>query len=131
MIGKRFIADPKTVAYRFMMEYIEENNLEGQIEVIASEAEPFMEIELGRADATFESIILFDHKCEKGDYNLKYVGECVGVEEHVFPFRLDADQKFLDEFNQHIRDMKEDGFLSELYMEYLGLDVSRPFEAYQ
>ena len=112
------------------MEYIEENNLEGQIEIIASEAEPFMEIELGRADATFESIILFDHKCEK-DYHLKYVGECVGVEEHVFPFRLNADQKFLDEFNQHIRDMKEDGFLSELYMEYLGLDVSRPFEAYQ
>lgn len=114
-----------------MTEYIEENNLEGQIEIIASEAEPFMEIELGRADATFGSIILFDHICEKGDYNLKTVGECVGVEEHVFPFRLDADTKFLDEFNQHIKDMKEDGFLSELYMEYLGLDVSKPFDAYK
>ncbi len=114
-----------------MMEYIEENDLEGQIEVVASEAEPFMEIELGRADATFGSIILFDHKCEKGDYNLKFVGDCVGVEEHVFPFRLDADQEFLDEFNRHIRDMKEDGFLSELYMEYLDLDVSKPFEEYK
>ena len=125
LVGKRFIADPKTVSYEFITKYIEENNLQGQIEIIASEAEPFMEIELGRADATFASIVLFDDKCEKGDYNLKVVGECVGEQRHAFPFKKDVDPEFLEKFNQALKDMKEDGFMTDLYMKYLDLDVSK------
>lgn len=126
LVGKRFIADPKSVAYEFINEYIEENNLQGQIEVVASEAEAFMEIELGRADATFDSIVLFDNKCEKGDYNLKLIGEPVGDQKHAFPFRKDVDPEFLEAFNKAIKDMMEDGFMTDLYMDYFGIDISKP-----
>lgn len=126
LIGKRFIADPKSVSYQFIMEYIEENNLEGQIEVIASEAEPFMEIELGRADATFDSIVLFEDKIEKGDYNLKVVGDCVGEQRHAFPFTKGVDKEFLEAFDEALVEMKEDGFMTELYLKYIGVDVSKP-----
>lgn len=126
LIGKRFIANPSYVAYQFITEYIEENNLQGQIEVIASEAEPFMEIELGRADATFSSIVLFNEKKEKGDYSLKVVGECIGEQRHAFPFRKDVDPEFLEQFNKALREMKEDGFMSDLFIKYFDLDISKP-----
>lgn len=126
LVGKRFIADPKNVAYEFITTYIEENNLQGQIEIIASEAEPFLEIELGRADATFASTVLFDDKCEKGDFDLKMVGEYVGQQRHAFPFKKDVDPVFLENFNQALKDMKEDGFMTELYLKYLDSDVSKP-----
>lgn len=126
LVGKRFIADPKSVSYQFIMDYIEENGLEGQIEVIASEAEPFMEIELGRADATFDSIVLFEDKIEKGDYDLKVVGECVGEQRHAFPFTKGVDKEFLEAFDQALVDMKADGFMTDLYLKYIGVDVSKP-----
>lgn len=126
LIGKRFIANPSHVAYQFITEYIDENNLQGQIEVIASEAEPFMEIELGRADATFSSLVLFNEKKEKGDYNLKVVGECIGEQRHAFPFRKDVDPEFLEQFNGALREMKEDGFMSDLFIKYFDLDISKP-----
>lgn len=126
LIGKRFIANPAYVAYQIISEYIEENNLQGQIELIASEAEPFMEIELGRADATFSSFVLFDKKKDMGDYKLKVVGEMVGEQRHAFPFRKDVDPEFLDQFNSALREMKEDGFMSDLFLKYFSLDISKP-----
>ena len=54
------------------------------------------------------------------------VGDVIGQQRHAFPFKKDVDPVFLEEFNKALKDMKEDGFMTNLYLEYLDMDVSKP-----
>lgn len=83
-----------------------------------------MEINLGRADATFYPELMFEEKNEEGQFDLKMVGDVIGEENHAYPFSKDVDPEFLEQFNETLAEMKEDGFLADLYTEYFGIDIS-------
>ena len=127
LVGKTVACSEDSTAKTIIDNYIEENDLDGQIDFLFTTTGTFMlEVNLGRADVTFSQPVNFYSKMETGEYDLKLVGDPIYEEQAVFLFRDDIDPAIVETINATIAEMREDGFLSELYTEVLGVDLSEP-----
>ena len=77
-----------------------------------------------KADAHSYPVLSFDRMIEEGGLNLKQVGENLYEENNAYPFLKDCDEELYNKFNEALKSMKEDGFLTNLYNEYFGMDIS-------
>ena len=64
---------------------------------------------------------------EKGEYDLKIVGETGYYQEYGYPFPKTEEGKALcEEFNTALKSMKEDGTLKSISEKWFGMDITTP-----
>ena len=123
--GKKYVGPPQGQKLEFIKKHKAENDPNDEIEVLTSDNEDINWIGQKKADATVHAVAPFKQVKEESGLPLKLVGETVYTEENAYPFAKDVDKEFLESFNQALQSMKDDGFLSELYLKYFGVDISK------
>ena len=108
----------------FIEEYKEKNDPNDEIEVVITEEQRGLVVNQNKADAHSYPVLSFDRMIEEGGLNLKQVGENLYEENNAYPFLKDCDEELYNKFNEALKSMKEDGFLTNLYNEYFGMDIS-------
>ena len=122
--GKRFACQPAGFEKEFIEEYKEKNDPNDEIEVVITEEQRGLVVNQNKADAHSYPVLSFDRMIEEGGLNLKQVGENLYEENNAYPFLKDCDEELYNKFNEALKSMKEDGFLTNLYNEYFGMDIS-------
>ena len=122
--GKRFACQPAGFEKEFIEEYKEKNDPNDEIEVVITEEQRGLVVSQNKADAHSYTVLSFDRMIEEGGLNLKQVGENLYEENNAYPFLKDCDEELYNKFNEALKSMKEDGFLTNLYNEYFGMDIS-------
>ncbi len=81
----------------------------------------------GRVDfISFNAVILQDYLQEHPDADLKVAFQIpTGLEEFAIPLRK-GETRLLDAVNQALQELAEEGTLSELSMQYIGSDYTKP-----
>ena len=82
-------------------------------------------MKVGHYDAFPITVLSFDKINEKGEYDFKLIGDPILIDKNAFPFAKDCDQAKLDAVNSAIKEMHEDGTLSELSLKYFGRDITQ------
>ena len=123
--GRKFICQPTGFEYEFMKKYKEENDPNDEIEIVLSDETKGVAVAQGKADAHSYPVLVFDNMIKEGGLDLKQVGEPLYEEHNAYPFLKDADEELYNKFNEALKSMKEDGFMSKLYDEYFGVDISK------
>ena len=105
-------------------EFLDKVDPEEKIERVIYGADTYVkDIELGRIDATLHAVVLLNLMKEKSGYKVKLVGENVFYEENGYPFvKSEENKELIEAVNQAIRDMHEDGTLTELSNKWFGID---------
>lgn len=83
-------------------------------------------LEQGKFDAFPITALAFNATMEKKDYKVRIDGEPQVVEENAYPFSKNADPEMIEDVNNAIHSMQEDGTLAELSMKHYKLDVTKP-----
>lgn len=96
-----------------------------QIELVETEGNIYDELKVGHYDAFPITVLSFDQINEKGEYDFKLIGDPILIDKNAFPFAKDCDQAKLDAVNSAIKEMHEDGTLSELSLKYFGRDITQ------
>ena len=96
-----------------------------QIELVTTEGNIYDELASGHYDAFPITVLSFDQINEKGEYNFKLIGDPILIDKNSFPFAKDCDQDKLEAVNSAIKEMKEDGTLSELSEKYFKRDITQ------
>lgn len=123
--GKIFVCQPTGVELEWITDYKKKNDPNDEIKVMLNEENQEIAVNTGKADADMYPVLTFDQMVEKGGYKLKMVGDVLYNEENVYPFKKDVDPAFFETFNKTLKEMKEDGFLTKLFMEQFNLDISK------
>ena len=124
--GAKVCVPPTHSLYPILMEYNETLPEEEQIQLVTSEGGSlYDELELGRIDAFPITEVAFEAAMEKKDYKIRLGGEPLVFEENAYPFAKDADPELINDVNDALAEMKEDGTLSEISLEYYKVDVSK------
>ena len=125
LVGKVVACSSDSIQKAIIDEWCADNGKEGQVEYLLTTTGSFMlEVNLGRADCTFSQPVNFNTKMATGEFQLKLVGDPVYEEQAVFLFSKDVDPQVVATVNETIAEMRADGFLSTLYTEKLGVDLS-------
>lgn len=122
--GHSFVCGPASIEHEWITSYKAENDPNDEIEVLITDAEKALTVNSGKGDAGGYPIVVFDDMIEKTGYELKQIGDVIYNENNIYPFRKDVNQEFFDDFNSTLKQMKEEGFLRDLYMEHFGVDLS-------
>lgn len=126
MRGRKVCIEPSSVLSEFVDNYNEGlKEGEEQIIPIVTEGSIYEELELGRIDAFPMTVLSFSQVKEKGDYDVKMIGDAMIVEENAFPFSEDVDDETIGKINKAIKDMHEDGTLSKLSDKWYETDVTK------
>lgn len=96
-----------------------------KIELVTTEGNIYDELKVGHYDAFPITVLSFDKINEKGDYNFKLIGEPVLIDKNAFPFVKNVDADMINGVNEAIKQMHEDGTISELSKKYFGRDISK------
>lgn len=96
-----------------------------QIELVVTEGNIYDELAIGHYDAFPITVLSFDQINEKGEYDFKLIGDPILIDKNAFPFAKDCDQAKLEACNNAIKEMHEDGTLSELSEKYFGRDITQ------
>ena len=123
--GKKFCCQPSGFEKEFIEKYKKENDPNDEIEVVLTEEQRGVVVSQGKADAHAYPELVFENMKEEGGYKLKQVGDALYEEHNAYPFLKDCDEELYNKFNEALKSMKEDGFLSNLYNEYFGRDISK------
>lgn len=123
LYGKTFAASPQSSSLYFMEKWKSENDSDDEIKILTSDENHLMVVS-GQADATTLAVVWAEQFIEESGSELKSVGEVIFTEENAFPFRKDENPELIKAFSEAIDSMMEDGFLSDLYIEYFGIDLS-------
>lgn len=123
LYGKKVSYNPVSASGAFLDEFDKENKIERVL--YSAGGDTLKEVELGRIDACFNAVNNFEAKKEKGGYKIKQVGDPVYYEQNAYPFLKSADNdELLEMVNKALREMREDGTLSEISLKWVGKDVS-------
>lgn len=108
-------------------EFLDKFDPEEKIERVIYSSDAYVkDIELGRVDATLYAVVAFEPMKEKSGYKVKLVGDNVFYEENGYPFaKSDENKELLEAVNKAIKDMHEDGTLTELSNKWFGLDITK------
>ncbi len=123
LYGKTFAASPQSSSLDFMEKWKSENDPNDEIKILTSDVNYLM-VESNQADATTVAVPWANQYIEESGADMKLVGDVVFTEENAYPFRKDEDPNLVEKFSEAIDSMMEDGFLSDLYIEYFGIDLS-------
>ena len=96
-----------------------------QIELVVTEGNIYDELAIGHYDAFPITVLSFDKINEKGEYDFKLIGDPVLIDKNAFPFAKEPDKEKLEAVNKAIKEMHEDGTLSELSEKYFGRDITQ------
>lgn len=122
--GKKFACQPSGFELEFMEKYKKENDPNDEIELVISEDVGKEAIAQGKVDSEAYPVLVFDDMVKESGLPLKQVGEPLYEEHNAYPFLKDADEELFNKFNEALKSMKEDGFMTELYNKYFGMDIS-------
>lgn len=108
-------------------EFLDKVDPEERIERVIYSSDAYVkDIELGRVDATLYAVVAFGPMKEKSGYKVKLVGDNVFYEENGYPFvKSEENKELLETVNKAIRDMHEDGTLTELSNKWFELDITK------
>ena len=123
--GKKFACQPSGFELEFMENYKKENDPKDEIELVISEEAGKEAIVQGKVDASAYPVLVFDSMKKECGLPIKQAGEPLYEEHNAYPFLKDSDDELYNKFNDALKSMKEDGFLSDLYNEYFGMDISK------
>lgn len=124
--GKVYVGPPQGQKLDFINNYKAEHDPDDEIKVMSTDNDDIFWIAQKKADATVHAVAPFAGVKKESGLPLKLVGDVVYTEENAYPFNKEADQELIDNFNKALESMKEDGFLSDLYMKYFDVDISTP-----
>lgn len=83
------------------------------------------EVELGRLDAAWQGEVKMLSTIEQGDLDLKMLGARLAFEVNSYPFLKEtADEEVIKSVSETIKEMREDGTLSEISQKWFGLDTT-------
>lgn len=122
--GKTFACQPSGFELEFMEDYKKENDPNDEIKLAISEELGKEAIVRGKVDASAYPVLVFDDMKKECGLPIKQVGEPLYEEHNAYPFLKDSDDELFNKFNEALKSMKEDGFMSNLYNEYFGMDIS-------
>lgn len=123
--GRKVCIQFGTVLQTFFDEYNAELPEDKKIECIETTGSPYEELEVGHFDAFPITELSFDSVMEEGEYDFKLIGDPIIIDYQAWPFAKDADPELIDAFNAAIKEMQEDGTLSELSEKFYGRDVTQ------
>ncbi len=92
-------------------------------------AETFAQLATGQVDATHGYKANVDNAVQDNGYDIKTVGDPISAQPVFFILaKTDENQKLADEIDQVLQELKDDGTLSKLCIEFVGEDVTNPLE---
>ncbi|WP_101772492.1 transporter substrate-binding domain-containing protein [Peptostreptococcus faecalis] len=121
LYGKKFVCN----STGYEREFISNFDKDKKIDIVIMDGNESGEVNLGRADAGFESIVTFPIKKSESGYDLKQVGDVVYQEKNAYPFSKKVDSKLYDEINKVIKEMHEDGTLTKISKNYFDQDITK------
>ena len=122
--GKKIVAAPSTFDLEFAETYKKEHDPNDEIELVVAEGSGVVQITQGKVDATTYPALIFEDMKKESGYKVKMVGEALYEEHNAFPFLKEGNDELYNKFNEALKSMQEDGFMSELYNKYFGMDIS-------
>lgn len=126
MYGNTFATFSSGASYNFITSWKEENDTNDEVEVMISEGRDWEQVATGKADASVYPATTFGDMVEESQLELKQVGDVLYTAEQAYPFNKNVDESLLDAFNEALISMHDDGWLSTLYMDEFGFDISEP-----
>ena len=123
--GKKMWVSPSGLEHEFMEKYKKENDPNDEIELVISSELGLESIAQGKVDASGCPALVFDDIKKEAELPIKMLDTVIYEEHNAYPFRKDCDEELYNKFNEALKSMKEDGFLSNLYNEYFGMDISK------
>lgn len=124
--GMKVCVPPTHSLYPILEEYNADLPDDQKIQFVTSEGGSlYDELELGRIDAFPLTEVAYEAAMEKQDYKIRLGGEPLVYEENAYPFAKDADTELINDINEALESMREDGTLSEISMEYYKVDVTQ------
>lgn len=96
-----------------------------QMELVTTEGNIYDELKVGHYDAFPITVLSFDQINEKGEYDFKLIGDPLIIDKNAFPFAKDVDEEMISAVNNAIKEMQDDGTMSELSEKYFGRDISK------
>lgn len=96
-----------------------------QMELVTTEGNIYDELKVGHYDAFPITVLSFDQINEKGEYDFKLIGDPIIIDKNAFPFAKDVDEAMISAVNTAIKEMQDDGTMSELSEKYFGRDISK------
>ncbi|MFF2480359.1 transporter substrate-binding domain-containing protein [Paenibacillus sp. NPDC058071] len=116
---------------KIMLNYIKQADPEGKIEVVTYETGEgaFRDVLLGRLDATFSTKAAALAQIKKTGQPLRLAGKQFVVIPAGSPFLINDDNKaFVQEVNDTLNGLREDGTLKQIAEKWYGEDISKPAE---
>ena len=124
--GKKIIAQPATSDCEFIETYKKEHDPNNEINLIITEESGALSISQGKVDAATFPVLIFDDFVKESGLNVKLTGDPISEDENAFPFLKEGNDEMYNKFNEALKSMKEDGFMTDLYNKYFGIDISKP-----
>lgn len=126
--GKKVASQESSEGAKLLHAYDQEHNLGIQfIPINGGSAESVNLVVTGRADASLGYIYNIESAKKDQGYPVKAVGDPVQEVPTYYLFRKDPQmQKVADEIDQVLKEMKADGTLKKLSVQYLGADYTEP-----
>lgn len=119
--GKKLGLLTNDIAYAFKDQF----DPEGKIEYVEYDVSTAVhtDVALGRIDASLMSAMHINDVKEKSGLKIKGVGDTVYTEDAAYPFHKDErGKKLIKEVNKVLKELKEEGFLSETAKKWFGFD---------
>ena len=123
--GRKVCIENGSVLQDFFEEYNKDLPDDKKVQTVVTEGSIYEELELGRIDAFPMTVLSFDQVKEKGEYDVKMIGDAIITDSSAFPFAKDFDEATLQKINDAIKEMHEDGTMSKLSEEYYKRDVTK------
>lgn len=122
LYGKKVGVNPTS----YEREFLDKLDPEEKIERVFydTSAEFIRDVDLGRIDAALHTVANFNEVKEKGDYKIKLVGDIIFEEDNAYPFAKDVDEELLEKVNKAIKEMHEDGTLTDLSNKWFDVDIT-------
>ncbi len=96
-----------------------------QIELVITEGNIYEELKIGHYDAFPITVLSFDQVNAKGEYEFKLIGDPVLVDRNAFPFAKEGNEAKVEAINKALKEMREDGTLSEISKKYFDRDITQ------
>lgn len=125
LFGHSLVTRYNNSGYEYITKFKEENDPDDKIEVIITDEQLQGFVAAEKADACFYSEPTYNFKQKQAKLPIKLVGEALYTETNGFPFSKDVSPKLVEDFNEKLNEMREDGTLTNIFNMYLGQDLSR------
>lgn len=124
--GKTVAVGAGQDSLEFFEEYKKQNDPNDEIKLLIVNDGIMDAVTAGQADACLQSEPFYSVRNKNKDTGLKIVGEPLKVDESAFVFKKGMDPEFIAEFNKALQSMKDDGWLSQKYIDAYDHDASKP-----